>query len=265
MKAFPFNASCPNASAAVAGLSGHRIGSPAQAVSKQKKMKIFLPVLLMSMLACASPLCAQTPLSTVKTATGANDPLAHNYLSKTRKWLLSEKSLEIRFQACLATSQHLDSRQDCQRGSMLVAGQKFRLVVGTLSYYCNGEELWAYDAPNKEASLYPYDEGQQWINPVALLQDYEKHYRAKYIRQETIAGLPRNILDLTPLQPSEILKIRLYLNNHDQKPFRIEMYYSQEQVYVYDITSCGPASHVSEQDFVFDPARYPEAVINDMR
>lgn len=217
-------------------------------------------------MAAVHHLFGQSPVqNTVKTEVGANDPTAHAYLSKTRKWLMANHGLDIRFQACIATSQNLKNPHDCQRGSMLIKGEKFRLTTGSETYYCNGDELWAYSAPNKEVSIYSYDESQLQINPIVLIRNYQKYYRAKYIRQETLSGSARNIIDLSPLNPSEILKIRLYLNHGDNRPFRIEMYFSQDRIYVYEIGECKSVSDLPDSEFIFDMKKFPEVMVNDMR
>lgn len=232
-------------------------------MQKIRILAVILPILAFFSICRLS---GQSPVqTTVKTEIGANDPTAHAYLSKTRKWLMDNPMLDIRFRACMATSQSLKNPQDCQRGSMLISGEKFRLIVGTDTYYCNGNELWAYSAPNKEVSIFSYDQNQQQINPIVLIRDYRKYYRAKYIRQETLAGSARNIIDLSPLTPSEILKVRLFLNHGDNRPFRIEMYFAQDRIYVYEISECKPVSNLSDAEFLFDLKKFPDVMVNDMR
>ena len=205
-----------------------------------------------------------TPQASVKTPEGANDPTAHAYLSKTRKWINACKSLDFRFMASMienGTETPIDSR----RGSILVQGDRYRLITGADEYYCNGKELWAYSPALKEVTVYDCTESLSDMNPVVLLQDYEKHYRAKYIRQQTIEGRPRNLIDLTPVEHAEVLKIRIYLNNSDNRIYKMEMYLPQNRRFDYKILSIKENVPVSEADFVFDRQKYPQVQINDMR
>lgn len=213
------------------------------------------------------PLSAQTPAvqNTVKSDKGSDDPAAHALLSKTAKWMNAASDVEILFDACVADSRSLQAPRDCQRGSLVCRGQKFRLTLGPQTYYCDGQNLWAYVPQNKEVSVYAYDETQAQLNPVSLIKNYRKYYRAKYIRQENMAGSARNILDLTPLSPSDILKVRLFLNAGDNLPYRLELYYAQDQIQVLRIHACREAKGLKDKDFVFDTSLFPNVMINDMR
>ncbi|MDE5575679.1 MAG: hypothetical protein K2I87_08215, partial [Bacteroidales bacterium] len=84
-----------------------------------------------------------SPQTTVKTAEGANDPMAHSYMEKTRKWLNGCKTIEIRFEAC-SEENNQPTPSGCQRSSLLVQGSKYRLVMGADEFYCNGTDLWVY-------------------------------------------------------------------------------------------------------------------------
>ena len=92
------------------------------------------------------PLSAQTPAvqNTVKSDKGSDDPAAHALLSKTAKWMNAASDVEILFDACVADSRSLQVPRDCQRGSLVCRGQKFRLTLGPQTYYCDGQNLWAH-------------------------------------------------------------------------------------------------------------------------
>ena len=220
----------------------------------------------LGLLFSSASLTAQTamPQATVKTPEGANDPQAHAYLSKTRKWLNACKSIEFRFSAAMLENGS-DKPSDSRRGSILIQGNRYRLITGADEYYCNGKELWAYSPALKEVAVYDCNESLSDMNPAVLLQNYEKHYRAKYIRQQTIDGSARNIIDLTPIEKAEVLKIRIYLNNSDNRIFKMEMYLPQNHRFDYKILSIQENVSVSESDFVFDSKKYPQVQINDMR
>ena len=134
------------------------------------------------------------PLNSVKTERGANDPIAHQYLSKTRKWMNASKALEAYFMVCMGQDEH-SAFLNCQPGSILLSGEKYRLLMGGEEYYCDAKNIWTYSQSTQEASVYPYDKSQSDLNPFLLIRNYEKYYRAKYIRQESIEGSMRNIID----------------------------------------------------------------------
>ncbi len=223
-------------------------------------------ILLFGFFSLSGGVSAQSaiPQATVKTPEGANDPEAHAYLAKTRKWINACKSLDFRFVAGMIENGN-ETPLESRRGSILVQGNRYRLITGSDEYYCNGKELWAYAPALKEVSVYDCTESLSDMNPVMLLQNYERLYRAKYIRQQTLEGSARNIIDLTPVEHAEVVKIRLYLNNSDNRIFKMEMYLPQNRRFDYKILSTKENVPVSDADFVFDRQKYPQVQINDMR
>lgn len=205
-----------------------------------------------------------SPQTTVKTAEGANDPVAHAHMEKTRKWLEACKSLDIRFDACTEENNH-PTPSGCQRSSLLVQGSKYRLVMGSDEFYCNGTDLWVYTMANKEVAIYACDETLPDLNPVSLVKNHGKSYRAKYIRQQSMDGSTRHIIDLTPRHRSEVAKIRLYLNDNDHKFHKIEVYLPQNRRFIYDNFSYKENVPAKSSDFVFDREKFPDVQVNDMR
>ena len=225
---------------------------------------LFLAILVLAFQGMKTETKAQTPQTTVKTAEGANDPMAHAYMEKTRKWLNACKTLEIRFEAC-SEENNQPTPSGCQRSSLLVQGSKYRLVMGADEFYCNGTDLWVYTVVNHEVSIYASDQTLPDLNPVNLIKNHDKFYRAKYIRQQTIDGVSCHIIDLTPLQRSEVTKMRLYLNAGDAKFHKIEVYLPQNRKFLYNSFSYKENVPVKAADFVFDRNKFPDVQVNDMR
>lgn len=205
-----------------------------------------------------------SPQATVKTAEGANDPMAHSYMEKTRKWINACKNIDIRFEACTEENNQ-PTPSGCQRSSLLVQGIKYRLIMGADEYYCNGTDLWVYTVANHEVAVYSASETLPDLNPVSLIKNHDKFYRAKYIRQQTLGGSARHIIDLTPRQRSEVTKIRLYLNESDAKFYKIEVYLPQNRRFIYNNFSFRENVPSKASDFVFDTAKFPDVMVNDMR
>lgn len=217
--------------------------------------------------ALSAPILAQTPYTqrSSDTEIGANDPMAHARLKKTQNWLKSVSAIDIHFRTYTTDAQHLQNDEHAVRGSLLISDNRYRLSLGSQMFYCDGKTLWAYSPQNTEVSIYTYDESSQNMNPIEQIKHYDQYYRAKYIRQENIEGINRHIIDLIPIESSEIMKIRVILNPNDAKIHRIEMYLPQNQVFVYTEMEYNDKIKVSDQDFQFDTTQFPEVMVNDMR
>lgn len=199
------------------------------------------------------------------TEIGANDPMAHARLRKTQDWLKKSHSLDIHFITIATDAHHLQSENNPVRGALLLSGEKYRLNIGNQTFFCDGKNMWAYSPEVKEVSIYAYQESAQSMNPIEQIKNYDKYYRAKYIRQQSLDGINRHIIDLIPIESSEVMKIRVFLNPNDARIYRIEMYLPHNQVYVYKDLKYKENPSVSEKDFVFDTRQFPEVMVNDMR
>ncbi len=230
----------------------------------EQKMKLIFCTVFAGFLLLCGVRAQEGGQNSVKTEKGADDPVAHQYLGKTRRWMNAAKALEARFMVCIGKDEQT-AFLDCQPGSILISGEKYRLLMGEDEYYCDARNIWTYTQSTQEASVFPYDKSQADLNPFLLIRNYEKYYRTKYIRQENIEGSMRNIIDLIPLEASEFLKIRIFLNESDNRIFRISMYLPQNQLYVYSVTKYIDNPQIDEDTFVFDQSKHPDVMLIDMR
>ncbi|MEG1718192.1 MAG: outer membrane lipoprotein carrier protein LolA [Bacteroidales bacterium] len=207
---------------------------------------------------------AQTSNNPIKSQAGINDPKAHEYLKQTRSWFQSCKSLKIQFTYRINS---IDKKSNFSNGNgnILIAGKMYRLQIKDQIIYCNGINLWIYNPTDEEVSINNYNPSDESLNPLSVITRYEKFYRAKYIRQETIAGKPRIIIDLLPLKASNFHKIRVYLTLADHRLYQMDMYTKNEQIYVYTLLNYQTNPPFSSADFLFNTAKHPQVMINDMR
>jgi outer membrane lipoprotein-sorting protein len=152
-------------------------------------------------------------------------------------------------------------------GSLLVKGDKYALKTKQQCIFCNGINLWNYLPEQKEVTLSLYDKNDedQLMNPLNVIQNYEKYYQSDFIREVLEKGILIQIIDLTPLQPSSYFKIRLVLDKTKKQLVRFTVYEKEGVQYTYIINKFTVNQNLADELFSFDPSKYPNTELIDIR
>jgi outer membrane lipoprotein-sorting protein len=205
--------------------------------------------------ALAQPASRTATITAIKSEQGINDPRANGILQKMRKNIMDCKSLQVSF-----------SQDGKQEGTLLMSGNKYALTLPDEQVITNGTTLWMYMRKSNEVNIYSYIAEKDELNPFLVIKNYEKNYRAKYIREESVNGRKCDIIDLQPLDGKGIIyKFRLYVNKENFTPLRFEAYSKGESTSSYIITTWKPNVSVQLSSFEFNPKSYPNILENDMR
>jgi len=153
------------------------------------------------------------------------------------------------------------------QGDFAIKGDKYRTTYNGQSFFCDGKSIWNYQKSTNEVSIYEYDpeDDDNMMNPQRILKGWDKHFRAKFIREEFINNQPVSIVDLTPLRTQSYYRIRLYIQKSNHNILRIALYEKDNTVYTYYIEQFKSNVTLSDSYFVFDKSQHPGVEVNDMR
>ncbi len=202
----------------------------------------------------ARPIQAQTPT--------AQDVKAQNVMDALLNWLHTYKSLTANFRYSVSQS---GGKPQTGTGHILLQGRAYRMQIDGTVFLCDGKLLTVYQPELEEATLQAYDPTQDELNPFLWLANYEKRFRAKYIRLQNQNGGLQDVVDLMPTQAAPFQKIRLYVQHNTHQLDGMELYDTQDRVYSYKISDFVYNPAVKPGDFTFDPTLHPDVLINDMR
>jgi outer membrane lipoprotein-sorting protein len=189
---------------------------------------------------------------------GINDPKAHEILRKVRKNIITYKTLQIDFS-------YIEKGKK-QNGSLLMSGSKYALTLSDMQILTNGTTLWIYIHKTNEVNIYNYNAENDEFNPLLAIKNYEKKYRAKYIRQEPINGKKYDIIDLLPIDgKGSIYKLRFYIDKEKSEPYKFETYTKGETTNSYTIAAWKPNTPALPASFEFNAKTFPGILENDMR
>ncbi|MDR1182126.1 MAG: outer membrane lipoprotein carrier protein LolA [Bacteroidales bacterium] len=152
-------------------------------------------------------------------------------------------------------------------GSVLVKGNKYVLKTGQQLICCDGTNLWNYLPEQKEVtvSLYDKEDDDQMMNPLNMIQNYEKYYKSNFIREVIEKGILIQVIDLTPLEASSYYKVRLVLDKTKKQLMRLTVYEKEGIQYTYVVNKFVINQSLSDEQFSFDLAKYPGVELIDIR
>lgn len=139
---------------------------------------------------------------------------------------------------------------------------KYRLVLPDQELISDGTTVWHWNKQANEVTVSAMsDDDIDLLNPGRLLANYDKSFKAKYIRTDDDGTA---IVDLQPRSTRSYHKIRLFLKEDDGLLRRMEVHKYDSGRENYDITDFKRASNAASQ-FTFDAAKHPEVEVIDMR
>lgn len=153
------------------------------------------------------------------------------------------------------------------QGDFALKGNKYRTTFKDQTYFCDGTSIWNYQKSSNEVSVYEYDpsDDENMMNPQIILKNWEKQFRAKYIRDEFNNNISTALIDLTPKTTQSYYRIRLYINKANNQILRIALYEKDNTTYTYHIEQFKTNVTLADSYFVFDKSKYPGVEVNDMR
>lgn len=151
-------------------------------------------------------------------------------------------------------------------GNVLVSGEKYRLEVAGQLVICNGETLWTVIKDAEEVQINEVYEDDESFSPTKMLTDYSKDYKSKLdTKVNELNGIDVFLLELTPIEKKSFKKVNLYVIKEKMQPYQMEIFDFNNSVYTYTLTTFLPNVEISDKDFTFVEADFPDFDIIDMR
>ena len=164
-------------------------------------------------------------------------------------------------------SEKNDKLIDEIKGTSLIKGDKYTLKTNQQQIYCDGINVWNYLPEQKEVtvSLYDKNDDSQMMNPIKMIQNYEKSHKSDFIRETIDKGVLIQIIDLTPTKPASYYKVRLTIDKNKKQILKLTVYERQGLQYTYIVNKFEVNQNLSDTQFVFDSAKFPNVEVIDLR
>ncbi len=199
---------------------------------------------------------------TVITAIAQNKK-ADEILKNTTEKLDTYKSIEADFTYDLINPE--GETTDSGNGTLLVSGNKYRLgIVGQL-VICDGSTIWTYIEDAEEVQINEVMEDENVISPSNLLTFYNNNYKTKHVAEEVIGGETVYIINLKPNEDKNYSKADLFIIKENLHIMKVVLDDKNGGQTIYTINEFIPEKEVTDKDFTFIEADYPDVDVIDMR
>ncbi|MDR0437313.1 MAG: outer membrane lipoprotein carrier protein LolA [Bacteroidales bacterium] len=199
-----------------------------------------------------------------KTERGIDDPKAHDILSAVRKQLKSYNSLKIDFTYLLENK--TEKIKESKKGTILIKGNKYNLNFMGLNVISDGKNIWNFNREAKEVQITEVNPKEtDMMNPIALIDNYEKNFRAKLIREDTDKGVPVMIIDLLPFENRNFHKVRIATDKAKKTIVFSEIHDKNGTIITFRVDRMQTNVSAPDSEFKFDVSKHPGVEVIDMR
>jgi len=203
----------------------------------------------------------------VMTGYSQQDAKAKEILEKVTKTTQSYASIEARFSFEMNNAK--EKIQEKSAGSIILKNKKYKLNIPQmgLQVTCDGKTIWSYMMKSNEVSISNLDEEtEDLMDPSKIFTIYERGFNYKYIGESVDAGVPVYSIDLTPQKPTgDIQKILILIDKQKMLIRGANMTGKDGNKYNVSVTQFITDGVYKDQDFVFDPKKYKDVEVVDMR
>ena len=217
-------------------------------------------LLCATLVACLSfavwPYTSQAQIS--HSAQGQYDKRAAEVLQKAAKRF----DQPVAFTVTVKTLDSDKKQTSKQTATVSYSAGKYRVVLPDQELISDGASVWHWNKTAREVTISTLGADDiDLLNPARLLANYNKSFKAKYIRTDDDGTA---VIDLQPLSSRSYHKIRLLINETSGLLKRIEVHRYDSGREIYDISGFKRATFTNAL-FQFDASQHRDLEIIDMR
>lgn len=207
---------------------------------------------------------ALVSIAAIHSAFAQYDPKALETLDAMSKKYKSIPAFEANFSWTLTND--VDNINEEFKGKITVKGDKYRLALPEQEVINNGTTLWTYLPDANEVNIDNYDPNSEDVNPSKIFELYKKGFKYLYLKDETEAGVPCEVIDLVPeKKDAQYFKIRMNIAKKDKSVKSWTMFDKGGNKYKYTITKFNPEVKIEDSFFTYDPKQHPGVEVIDLR
>ena len=176
----------------------------------------------------------------------------------------SLKSYSVKFNVNVADPKNKTNEK--QSGTILIKGQKYKLVLGTQEIYCDSKTVWTYLKDAAEVQVNEPKTDPNAITPTSIFTIYEKGFKSKFMGEKSEKGKTIQSIELVPEDlKKSYFKVQLSINKTEKIITQAKIFQRDGTTIGYAIDSFTPSATADDHAFVFDPKKYPGVEVIDLR
>lgn len=203
----------------------------------------------------------------IVTGYSQQDAKAKEILEKVTKTTQSYASIEAKFS--FEMNNTAEKIQEKSTGSIILKNKKYKLNIPQmgLEVTCDGKTIWTYMVKSNEVSISSLDEAtDDLMDPSKIFTIYERGFNYKFAGESVDGGVPVYNIELTPQKPAgDIQKILIKIDKQKMLIRGANMTGKDGNKYNVLVSQFITDGVYKDPDFVFDPKKYKDIEIVDMR
>lgn len=153
-----------------------------------------------------------------------------------------------------------------QKGNIVIKGNKFRLDIAGQTIICDNKTQWTYSKEINEVNIQHYKPKEGVMKLDDIFTMYSKGFVSRIAEVVKENGRELTVIELAPKDKKKnYFKIKLYVEKNNQQIIRTVIFDKNGSIHTYTITNQIPNIKFEDGYFTFNPKKYPNVEINDMR
>lgn len=153
------------------------------------------------------------------------------------------------------------------KGTLKTQGRKFLMDTEFAEMLFDGKYMYVYASDAGELTITePDHEEMSGMDPTAILELYKKNFKVE--APETVKKNGKNLysIDLFPENlNTEFFKLNITVNQNDYSIYSVSTYAKNGVTNTIEINKTSVGQNFPEDMFVFNKAKYPDAILIDLR
>ncbi|HKK43456.1 MAG TPA: LolA-like putative outer membrane lipoprotein chaperone [Bacteroidales bacterium] len=178
--------------------------------------------------------------------------------------LTARKAPSVTMDFSIVTVNQMENTADTLKGNVVLSGDKYVLELPDNTIWFNGETSWSYlPAENEVTITKPGRKDNSFQSkPSAIFSVYKKDYKVRLVDETT----GNYIIDLYPEDiKSDLVRIRLTIAKLSYNPVSIEYKKKDGVTSTLYVKKYNLDRKTGDNTFVFQPSKYRNVEINDIR
>ena len=160
------------------------------------------------------------------------------------------------------TEMNIDEKKT---GRIYVSGDKYRIEMSGQIIISDGKTMWTYLEDSQEVMVSNMEDNDESISPTKILTSYNKDYDARFDKDATYKNSNLKLIDLKPSKGKNFEKMSVLINKKKMMLENFSVYDQNGNVFTYHIIDLKPNVELPADTFTFDPKKYPDVEVVDMR
>jgi len=201
----------------------------------------------------------------IRTERGIDDPTAHAILDNVRRNLRSFRSLKFDF-TLISENRMERTRNTVGSGTILMRGNSYDLNFLEMQTISDGRTVWNFNRETNEVYISTSNPNDlETMNPLVLINTYENHFRARFMREEVQNNMIVAIIDLLPFEARGFHRVRIVVNTADNTLVHTEIHDFDSGILTFRVDNMQTNVSAPNSAFRFDVSRHPGVEVVDMR